>query len=136
VSKPPEATEISVSFGAFAALGGAAALIGGAVMVGRWVAAMRDAAPPVVLPEGSAPVPGAMIVPQPPPLAPPTSPAPSPFARPAAPPEFVAAVAAAPAPSAAPAPVIPPCPHCGTPMLWVTAKNGYLCTICRDRDRG
>jgi hypothetical protein len=129
VSKPPEATEISISFGAFAALGGAAALIGGAVMVGRWVAAMKEAAPPVVLPEGSPPI----VLPAPPPLAPPTSPAPSPFARPAAPPEFVAAIAAAPAPSAAPAPVIPPCPRCGTPMLWVTAKNGYLCTICRER---
>lgn len=128
LSKPSEAREVSVSFGAFIALGGAGALIGAAVMVGRWVAAVQMSAPPLVIAEGSAPV----VLPPPEPLAP--QHAPSPFARPAAPPEFVAAIAA-PSPPPSSAPVIPPCPRCGTPMLWVTAKNGYLCTICRDRDR-
>lgn len=127
LSKPSEASEVSVSFGAFVALGGAGSLIGASVMIGRWVSAVQMSAPPPVIAEGSAPV----VLP--PPLAPAS--APSPFARPAAPPEFVAAVAAAPPASSSPAPVIPPCPRCGTPMLWVTAKNGYLCTICRDRDR-
>ena len=128
LSKPDEANEVSVSYGAFVALGGAGALIGAAVMVGRWVAAMEMSAPPAVLPEGSVPV----AVPPPPPLAPPS--APSPFARPHAPPELLAAMSAPATATAAPAPVIPPCPKCGTPMLWVTARNGYMCTVCRTRD--
>ena len=34
----------------------------------------------------------------------------------------------------APAPVIPPCPNCRAPMLWVSKRKTWLCTVCKARD--
>jgi hypothetical protein len=95
------------------------------------------------------------------PFAPPTTPSPfaaptmvSPFAPPYAAPSpyapapIVAAPAPMPMPVVAPPVVptfamafgppaqmaaIPPCPQCATPMLWVSAKNSWMCTVCRGR---
>jgi hypothetical protein len=91
------------------------------------------------------------------PFAPPTSPSPftaptvqtpSPFAPPGAaptpPPHVPPAPVMAP-PIVAPIPVaplftapvqmqaIPTCPQCTTPMLWVSAKGSWMCTVCRGR---
>lgn len=141
VSKPKEAAEVSVSYGAFVAIAGAAALVAGGVMLGRWIAAMKVAEPVLAPVETSAPV----IVPLAAPLAPPTyaappapepapplPDAPSPFAPPWAQ-QPAAAAPQPPPPAPQPGPLIPACPTCATPMLWVTAKNGWLCTICRTR---
>lgn len=104
-AKPKEAAALGVSWGAFVALGGATALVGAAILFGRWVDAVA-------------------LTPLPAPVAePPPAPAPS-FAAP--PPD--AATAAAPVPV-----TIPPCPACGTPMLWVSAKQAWLCTLCKTR---
>jgi hypothetical protein len=80
--------------------------------------------------------------PAPPPPSPPSSPslfAPSPFAAPQAPqPPAPAPLPMPPQPSqpiyAAAPPVaqvvIPACPRCATPMLWISARSAWQCTVC------
>jgi hypothetical protein len=41
-------------------------------------------------------------------------------------------LAAPPAPIETAAPIAPPCPRCGAPMLWVSKREAWLCTMCRD----
>jgi len=95
LSRPDEASEISVSYGALVGLGGGGALIGAGILFGRWAAAVTTAA--AALPAETAPTVDTPIGP--------------------------------PVPA-----TIPACPRCGTPMLWVTAKQAWLCTVCKDRD--
>jgi hypothetical protein len=129
---PNEIRDVHVWLGPFLAIAGAACLATSGVLIHRWIEAVHASAPPLPAPSVDiSPVP----VPQPALYAPVPVPTlgltvPSPFAPPGG-------SVAQPLPFAPPPPpplMIPPCPSCATPMLWVSAKSSYVCTICRTRN--
>jgi hypothetical protein len=134
---PDEISAIHVSLGPFLAIGGAACLAASGVLLGRWVDAAIAAAPPLPPSEETAPlpVPVPVIAPILAPTVAPSAIEPSPFAPPggsaaiASVAQFLPFVPPPPPPLA-----IPPCPSCATPMLWVSARSSYVCTICRTRN--
>jgi hypothetical protein len=128
---PDEIPEVHVWFGPFLAIAGAACFAASGVLIGRWIAAVNAAAPaaPAISVDVS-PVPMPVPVPVPVPVLGLSASVPSPFAPPGGSvAQFLPFVPPPPPPFA-----IPPCPSCATPMLWVSAKSSYVCTICRTRN--
>jgi hypothetical protein len=113
LSRPREAVEVSMSYGAMLGLGGGGALLGAGILLGRWIDAVRAVAPSIPAPPteelAGVPVPVAMAA-------------------------GMAGVAPPPG-LATPVPItIPACPRCGTPMLWVSARQAWFCTVCKGKD--